>query len=140
MNCHVHLVNGVIILIDQAFNAMPMNWLHVYQPMVYGGVYAIFTGVYYEANGTDPKGRPAIYPFLNYGTHRKMALSADFGVIFVALPCIWTALWCLHLLRNWIWKKFDRNYHDSFHLNDLAKPNPNETEISTIEAKNKLDE
>ncbi|XP_055336588.1 uncharacterized protein LOC129587037 [Paramacrobiotus metropolitanus] len=106
-NCHVHLVNGIMILFDQALHAMPMHWLHIYQPMLYGATYATFTGIYYEANGTDLTNRPAIYVFLNYSTHRKLALGADFAAILVVIPIVWTVLWALHLLRDLIWRTCD---------------------------------
>jgi hypothetical protein len=131
MNVHVHLLNGLILLLDQAIHAIPMRLLHVYQPVGYGALYAAFTGVYFAANGTDPTGQVAIYAFLDYGSNTNIAIGADFGVVFVVLPTVWVLLWLLHKLRILVYRKFDRPSHQIAHINPALEDV--EREITTNE-------
>ncbi|OQV22790.1 putative Type I phosphatidylinositol 4,5-bisphosphate 4-phosphatase-B [Hypsibius exemplaris] len=118
MNIHVHLLNGLILLLDQAIHAIPMRLLHVYQPVGYGAFYAAFTGVYFVVNGTDPLGETAIYGFLDYRSNTKIAIGADLGVVFVVLPSVWVFLWVLHKIRVAAWKKWDPSPSEqTFHVN-----------------------
>lgn len=41
MTMHVHLVNALVLIIDQLFHAMPMRLLHIYQPVTYGNLTAV---------------------------------------------------------------------------------------------------
>ena len=107
MNIHVHLLNGLILLLDQAIHAIPMRLLHVYQPVGYGALYAAFTGVYFAANGTDPTGQVAIYAFLDYRTNKSTAIGTDFGVVCIVIPVVWLFLWGLHKVRLAVWEKWD---------------------------------
>lgn len=119
MNIHVHLLNGLILVLDQAIHAIPMRLLHVYQPVGYGALYAAFTGVYFAANGTDPSGQAAIYAFLDYRTNTNIAIGADFGVVFIVLPLVWMVLWLLHKLRLLVWKKWDAPPERNSHVNPV---------------------
>lgn len=53
LNIMVHVFNSVIMFIDLAIVGHPIKLSHAYWTTGVGVVYAIFTGIYFLAGGTD---------------------------------------------------------------------------------------
>ena len=53
LNIMVHVLNSIIMLIDLAIVGHPIKLSHVYFTTGIGLAYAIFTGIYFLAGGTD---------------------------------------------------------------------------------------
>ena len=53
-NIAVHASNSLVMLFDMMIVSHPYRLLHVYQPLLFGVVYAFFTYFYYVAGGKDP--------------------------------------------------------------------------------------
>ena len=68
--------------------------------MVYGSVYAIFTGIHYAAGG-DP-----IYPPLDYANAPGTAALFLVTLIFVVAPLTHALIYLLILARETVWKRY----------------------------------
>lgn len=53
LNIMVHVLNSIIMLIDLAIVGHPIKMSHAYFTTGIGLAYAIFTGIYFLAGGTD---------------------------------------------------------------------------------------
>ncbi|GAV08267.1 hypothetical protein RvY_17984 [Ramazzottius varieornatus] len=104
---HVHLINGLILVLDHFLHAQPVNLLHLCHPMIYGCLYATFTGIYYAASGTTAEGDIAIYPFLNYKHKLPIAVGVTLALIFIAIPITFAVFWLIFRLRLWLWRRND---------------------------------
>ena len=49
----VHASNALLMLLDIAVSRLPIYFKHVYQPIIYVGIYAIFNGLYIGLGGTN---------------------------------------------------------------------------------------
>ena len=47
---HVHAVNSVVILLEMLLNAIPIRYLHGVYSLVFGGLYAAFSLIYWAAD------------------------------------------------------------------------------------------
>lgn len=65
LNIMVHVLNSVIMLIDLAIVGHPIRLSHVYFTTGIGLAYAVFTGIYFLAGGTN-RSVIAIYTTLHY--------------------------------------------------------------------------
>ncbi|XP_003728441.1 protein rolling stone [Strongylocentrotus purpuratus] len=73
-NINVHALPAVILFIDLMVTAIPIRFLHVVYPLVYGCVYLTFAAIYWASGGTDPYGRPYIYGILDFNHARTVGL------------------------------------------------------------------
>ncbi|XP_055336489.1 protein rolling stone-like isoform X2 [Paramacrobiotus metropolitanus] len=95
---HKHMLNGIVIVIDHCFIAMPVHLLHVYQSMVYGVFYSVFTAVYFLSDRTIVP----IYKFLDFKNNLGLAVGTEAAVVFVLLPLLHFCFWMLFKLRLYI--------------------------------------
>ncbi|OQV25302.1 hypothetical protein BV898_00985 [Hypsibius exemplaris] len=131
---HVHLINGVAILVDLFLHAMPMQLLHMYQPLVYAATYAAFTGIYFASNGTDPAGNSSIYPIItDYSHHTGLAVGADFAIVLIVIPTAWLFLWSLQKLRIWLYDNYDPHWNQRYDLERAWKAKgPTKMELAVV--------
>lgn len=127
VNVHVHVLNGIIALLEVWITGVPVHLLHFVFPVLFTSTYGVFTGVYYAANGTDPFGERAIYPvILDYGTQPGVAI----GTIVVAVvTCLLIHLFfhVQYLLRTWFTTRLQRRfraYRRYFDPIDMSAPIP----------------
>ena len=99
---HVHFINGVTALTDLWVVGIPVRLLHVLYVLLFGSLYAVFTGLYYVLNGTDPAGNHYIYPMLNYGHDSLLGSSLLIGCTLGFLVFLHILFFCQYLVRSWI--------------------------------------
>ncbi|XP_055387253.1 protein rolling stone-like [Condylostylus longicornis] len=119
LNIMVHVFNSVIMLIDLAIVGHPIKLGHIYYTTVFGAIYALFTGIYYLAGGTDRLNRVAIYPLLDWTKPGKAVIVSICAVIFVAI--VHFLCYTLYRLRVCLFKKLcvrHLNNHDIGELDD----------------------
>ncbi|CAH1962073.1 unnamed protein product [Acanthoscelides obtectus] len=81
----VHANNSLVMLIDSFMVSHPFKWAHLIYPILFGGIYATFTVVYYFAGGKTAKGEPYIYKVLDWSkpsTASFITIGA-FGLVLV---------------------------------------------------------
>jgi hypothetical protein len=92
VDVHLHLINAIIILADLWLSRLPYWLLHFPAPMAYLSTYILFAGIYYAAGGRAPKGKDAIYPWLDFG-RLGLTIPLIFVVLFVIFPLVHGSLW-----------------------------------------------
>ncbi|CAK1540212.1 unnamed protein product [Leptosia nina] len=98
LDLSTHGFNSCIVFSEFILSRTPLRFVHIYQPMAVGLWYAIFTGIYYAAGGTDSLGNPFIYEILDWRQPtRSLALIA---ASLAALIIIFTVMWGLTLCRD----------------------------------------
>lgn len=50
----VHGLNSLVVLLLLISSSHPSRLLHLYQPVIFGLTYAVFSAIYYHAGGLDP--------------------------------------------------------------------------------------
>jgi len=65
-NVLVHGLLAVVVLVDLFLAARPWYWEHLYQPALFGVVYALFTLVYTLSGGVDKDGNEYVYKVLDW--------------------------------------------------------------------------
>ena len=101
VNANVHLLNATIALIDVIFSGVPVRILHFIYPAMFAAAYAVFTGIYFAAGGTDPNGNPYIYPVIDYGNRPGLAVGLMLVLVFVVIPIINLVMFGLYSVRFW---------------------------------------
>lgn len=66
LDMSVHGLNSLVMLLLLMSSAHPVRLLHIYQPVLFGIVYLLFSVIYHFAGGTDQKGNAYIYPVVNW--------------------------------------------------------------------------
>ena len=99
---HVHLINGLVALLDLWVSGIPVNFLHGIYLMIFLSVYVVIDGIYYSITGD------AAYYVLDY--HRKLGISIGVVILtlFVIVPILHTIVYCMHLGKVWILYRFFR--------------------------------
>ncbi|CAD7085572.1 unnamed protein product [Hermetia illucens] len=80
VNILTHAFNSVLMFVDLWIVAYPVRLLHMFLPVCFGLVYAIFSVIYYAAGGVDPAGKHYIYPILDWDYPGKAILTVIGGV------------------------------------------------------------
>ena len=127
VNAHVHVLNGVVALVEVWLTGIPVHLLHFVYPLLFASTYGAFTGVYYAANGTGPTGERDIYPVvLDYGSQPGLAV----GTLVVAIvTCLMIHLFFhfQYILRHWLTSRLQhssRHYKRYFDPIDMSAPIP----------------
>lgn len=105
---NIHLINGVMSLVDLWVSGTPVNTLHVIYPMILGAIYCILSGIYFGISGD------IIYEkVLDYENNPGRAIAASIAVIFVVLPIIHIGIFYLqYVAKFWILHYiFGRQHH-----------------------------
>lgn len=102
-NINVHLIQGVLSIVDTFVSSSPRRMAHMWAPVIFGLVYLIFNVAYTLSGGTDPVGNPFIYPITDW--LNKPGFSS--GMIFVVvIMCVLvhSGFWALVQGRDRLWK------------------------------------
>lgn len=104
---NAHLINGIFSIVDLWVSGVPVNLLHFVYLMIFGAVYAVFSGIYFAITGD------IIYSFLDYGTNPGLAVGSCILLILIFLPLVhaivfylqyvakcWLFWWCLNKRRE----------------------------------------
>ena len=95
-SANVHLVNGLVALIDFWVTAIPVNLLHFVYLMVYSMVYSLFNGIYFATT------KEIIYPVLDYENKLGAAIAIVLISALIIVPIIHTVFYLMYLLKVWI--------------------------------------
>ena len=110
-NFHVHLINGLLILIDLFVSRIPYQLLHFFYPCIFTFCYSLFTIFYWLGGGTNRFGNPYVYTIINYSNRPATAF------VFAILLTISPLLMCLIIfplswLRDCIYRRIPCCYRD----------------------------
>ena len=126
---HLHGVNALLMLIDLFVSRIPYQLLHFFYPSIFSSLYAIFTGIYFAAGGTDPNGDRFIYPLLDYS--QNIGTSVGLAVILAFSPMVlYVVLFLLAWLRDVIYKRVSCCFRD---LRQTEKFNEYNIPTSTVD-------
>jgi len=92
---YTHLLNSVYTLAALVFSAKPVRLVHVYQPVVYGVIYVIFSVLYHAAGGD------AIYPVLDWNKPESAVMTALL-IPLIGIPIMHLAIFALYTLRLYV--------------------------------------
>ena len=102
VNFNTHGSQGIIAVIELVITGVPIRFYHFYFTQIFAAVYAVFTGIYYAAGGTNTNNSPYIYSILDYGTRPGSATGLILAVILVLLPIIHFLFYLVYVGRYWI--------------------------------------
>ena len=103
----VHGVNAIFGLADIFATGVPVNALHVVFPIGFGTAYAVFSGIFYSAHGTDAAGNRYVYSVLDWS---KPGRAFGFVVVsFIAAVILHACVYGLYRLRAWILSRIQRS-------------------------------
>ena len=112
VSIHVHMLNGIIALVDLWITGIPIRLLHLIYILIFGVTYVTFTGLYYVCNGTDPGGNHYIYPMLDYGRNPGLASGLVIGCALGFLTLLHVTFFAQYLIRQCItYRIYGRHEH-----------------------------
>ena len=118
ISLHLHLINGIVAVIDLWVSGVPVYLLHFLYIQLFGSVYIGFTGIYYAFNGTNLANETAIYPVLDYGSNPGLAAGLAVGMVVAGTVVIHLLFLLQYLCRRWLTTrllfKYKRRYRLSF--------------------------
>ncbi|XP_070571534.1 protein rolling stone-like [Ptychodera flava] len=89
---HVHAVNFIAMALEVAVSAMPVRYVHVIYPLIYGICYMTFTLIYWGITGN------VVYAILDYSDNPGLATASIFGCFFLIL-IFQLLLWAVFKLK-----------------------------------------
>ena len=95
-NYHLHMVGGLVALIDVLTSGIVMSVYHVYLLFACSVIYSVFNRVYYNTTGR------IIYPVLDYATKPGLAAAVIVGTVFVFMPLLYLLLYSISAARRWL--------------------------------------
>lgn len=98
---HVHMLNGIVALLDIWVTGLPFRILHVIYSMIFASSYVVFTGIYYAANGTDISGNRYIYPVLDYENNTGLAAGVAVSCAMLLSIALHTGFFLMYICRYW---------------------------------------
>ncbi|KAL7739157.1 hypothetical protein ACLKA6_010380 [Drosophila palustris] len=96
-NVLTHGFNSICMFIDLWIVAHPLRLLHVFLPVLFGIVYAIFSYIYQMCGGINKKGKPYIYHVIDWSQPRNAFITV-LGVLLLSC-CIYALLFVFFKLR-----------------------------------------
>ena len=100
LNAATHGINSVCVVIDIFLIGIPHRLLHVWLPMLYGGIFVIFSAIYWGVDNDN-----VIYSILDYGKEPVAATVLVLVLIFIGIPVCHFILFCLYWLRVLLYSK-----------------------------------
>ena len=108
---HVHLFNIFPGLVDVFISGFPVRLLHFFYIVGFASVYAVFTGIYYAAGGTNTDGDQYIYKILDYENQPVTSSIVIIAMVFVVSTLMHLIYWGLYLLRvSLLCQKLPKDY------------------------------
>ncbi|XP_017860353.1 PREDICTED: protein rolling stone isoform X1 [Drosophila arizonae] len=99
-NVLTHAFNSICMFIDLWIVAHPLRLLHVFLPVTFGIIYAIFSYIYHLCGGINKKGKPYIYHVIDWN-QPSSALLTVLCVLLLSC-CIYALLFVFFKLRLYI--------------------------------------
>ncbi|XP_066298741.1 protein rolling stone-like [Branchiostoma lanceolatum] len=115
-----HAVNSVTIVIDVMVSGLPCRLLHFVYPSIFGGVYIIFTAIYWASGGRGLYDYPFIYPVLDYGGNPALAAIVAVLGVLVAVPVCHCIVFALVVARESLVHLLQRRNLSNSHGDDIA--------------------
>lgn len=109
---HIHLINGVLVIVDLYLSRFPYQLFHVFYPSIFTLLWVIFSVIYFAAGGTNPldEGR-YIYSVLDYGNNPGPAVG--FAIVVIIGPAIaFFGLFLLGRIRDAIYTRIPCCYRE----------------------------
>ncbi|CAD6996699.1 unnamed protein product [Ceratitis capitata] len=104
-NVLTHACNSIFMFIDLLIVAHPLRLLHMFLPVTFGIIFAIFSFIYQKCGGLNRRGKPYIYHVVDW----REPLNATLVVIGVLLLtcCIYTILFTVYKLRTLLYRRIN---------------------------------
>ncbi|XP_034474142.1 protein rolling stone [Drosophila innubila] len=96
-NVLTHGFNSICMFIDLWIVAHPLRLLHVFLPVLFGIIYAIFSYIYQMCGGMNKKGKPYIYHVIDWSQPRNAFITV-LGVLVLSC-CVYALLFAFFKLR-----------------------------------------
>lgn len=101
VDINLHLMNSVIVILEFCVSAFPVRLLHFVYVIIYGGLYAMFSVVYWSFDHSN-----VLYPgVLDWNNPGRTAIFVVL-LAFIGIPILHCLLFCLYRLRIWSFHKF----------------------------------
>lgn len=104
LNILEHAINSVYSILNMFVSNKPIRILHFWYGMLCMVAYITFLGIYYSAGGLSISGHRYIYPFLDFGKPKQLAIYVV--SLIVAFPIVHFFNYLLYRSRLWLLHKF----------------------------------
>ncbi|XP_067621784.1 protein rolling stone isoform X3 [Eurosta solidaginis] len=116
-NVLTHACNSIFMFIDLLIVAHPLRLLHIFLPVLFGSIFAIFSIIYHLCGGKNKKGQPYIYHVIDWNEPLSATLVV-FGVVLLSC-CIYMMLFTIYKLRIMVY----RHVHKASYYLPTTTPN-----------------
>ena len=86
-------------------SSTPVRILHVVYSLIFGVSYLLLTVIFWAADGTNARGEPYIYSFVDYNETPGFSSGLVLGFVFVGQPLSQALLFGFYKLRCYLAKK-----------------------------------
>lgn len=93
------------MLVDMCITGIPVRILHMYQPMLFGATYGVFTAIYWAAGGLNEHGKPYVYKMLDFGSTPTKAVILLLILVFIVTPTVYMLYFGIYKLRVLVYKR-----------------------------------
>lgn len=107
---HLHMINGILAVVELWLSGIPVRLCHAAYSIAFGCAYVLFTGLYYLAGGCGAEGNKFIYPFLDYDSNAKGALSLAAACAIFLVGGIHVVFFVQYQGRRYITDKIQSRY------------------------------
>lgn len=100
-----HLLNCVFMVADLMLTTTPVRILHVVYALILGVCYILLTVIFWAADGTNARGEPYIYSYVDYDETPGFSSGLMICFVFVGQPLSQALLFGLYKLRCFLAEK-----------------------------------
>lgn len=94
-----HLINSVVIVADLMLSTIPVRILHVFHALILGVLYIVLTVIFWAVDGTNARGEPYIYSYIDYSETPGFSIGLMVGFVLLGQPLVQALLFGLYKLR-----------------------------------------
>ncbi|XP_030377590.1 protein rolling stone [Scaptodrosophila lebanonensis] len=102
-NVLTHGFNSICMFIDLWIVAHPLRLLHMFLPVLFGIIYAIFSYIYQICGGMNKKGKPYIYHVIDWREPNNALITVV--AVLVLSCCIYVLLFVFFKLRIFLFRR-----------------------------------
>ncbi|XP_037958319.1 protein rolling stone [Teleopsis dalmanni] len=108
-NVLTHAFNSICMFVDLLIVAHPLRLLHLFLPVLFGIVYAIFSYIYQMLGGINRKGKPYIYHVIDWSRPKNAFLTVV--VILTLCIIVYMILFTIYKLRTLLYKRLNSSIY-----------------------------
>ena len=108
LDVSTHLLNSILMLVDHMLSSTPVRIFHVVYSWAFDICYILLTVIYWAAGGTNARGEPYIYSYIDYSKSPGFAVGFLAALVLIGQPLSQALLFGFFKIRCFLQSKYGK--------------------------------